>query len=116
MSTESSADWCAEVVAVLVEASDRTARLAVAIAEDWLDDRGREWAERAALLHRELDRLAADAARRGAERADPDPFPLPVLAAPGRRGPRLGGPRLGGTAGTRVDDEDGMRIAELPPG
>jgi hypothetical protein len=108
--------WCADVAAVLLAASDQTARLALRIAEDWLDDRGREWAERAGLLHRELDRMATDAAHLGAQPdpAQPDPAQpvLPtVVAGTGRRGPRLGG-----TAGERVDDTYGMRIAELPPG
>lgn len=109
--TGSDTSWCADVAAVLLAASDQTARLAVRIAEDWLDDRGREWAERAALLHRELDRMATEAAHLGAQ---PDPA-LPVLptlvVGTGRRGPRLGG-----TAGERADDAYGMSIAELPPG
>ena len=111
MTPDSEARWCADVAAVLLEASDRTARLALRIAEDWLDDRGREWAERAALLHRELDRMAADAARRGTE-----PDPTPELLSPLVTGPARRGPRLGGTSGVRADDASGMRIAELPPG
>ena len=112
--TASDTRWCADVAAVLRAASDQTARLAVQIAEDWLDDRGREWAERAALLHRELDRIAGDAAHLGTRLAHPEPAPpvlTTVVAGTGRRGPRLGG-----TAGERADDAYGMRIAELPPG
>jgi hypothetical protein len=106
--------WCADVAAVLRAASDQTARLAVRVAEDWLDERGREWAERVALIHRELDRMATEAADLRARIADPDtapPLPATIGAGTGRRGPRLGG-----TAGERVDDTYGMRIAELPPG
>lgn len=108
------ARWCVEVAAVLLAASDRTARLAVQVAGDWLDDRGREWAERVALLHRELDRSAAEAADLGARlaHADPGPAGLPAIAAGMSR---RRGPRLGDTAGVRTDDEIGMQIAELPP-
>jgi hypothetical protein len=107
---EDAARWCADVAAVLFAASDRTARLAVGIAEDWLDDRGREWAERVALLRRELDRSAEDAAEQGRRLADSGTAPL---IAP--TGPARGGPRLGGVGGIRTEDDTGMRIAELPP-
>ncbi len=113
--TAAAAGWCGEVAAVLAAASERTARLAVQIAEDWLDDRGREWAERAALLHRELERSAAAAAALGTRFTGPDPsssvlWPIgPVIA-------RHRGPRLGGTSGARTGDDTGMQIAELPPG
>jgi hypothetical protein len=108
------ARWCAELAAALLTASERTARLAVMIAEDWLDDHGREWAEQAALLQRELDRSAAEAADLGAQMTEPGPVPahLPLVAG----GTSRRGPRLGGTAGTHVDHEYGMSIAELPPG
>lgn len=108
---DAAAGWCAEVAAALLAASERVARLSVQVGEDWLDDRGREWAERAALLHRELDRAAARAAELGARQDDPVPaIPMPIVPLGPRRGPRLGG-----TGGVRADDGTGMRIAELPP-
>ena len=106
------AGWCADVAAVLAAVSTRAGRLASAIAEDWRDGHGQDRAERATLLHRELGRVAAEAADLGTALARaPDPLPWPGAAVPGR----LRGPRLGSTAGAHADSGLGMRIAELPP-
>lgn len=106
--------WCAVLAVTLAEASARAATLADRIVHDWLDDHGREWAERTAMLHRELGRDALAAAElgnlvacRAAETSGTDLYP--AVLAPGRRGPRLGG-----TEASRADDERGMRLAQLP--
>jgi len=112
--------WCADAAAVLGAAAFAAGRLAAAVAVDWLDDHGREWSDRISSLGREL----ADASRRAEDLAerlgDLDPA-RPELAnaltsalqsATGTA--RASGPRLGDTAGARVDDGYGVRIAEIP--
>ncbi|OJY52596.1 hypothetical protein [Pseudonocardia sp. 73-21] len=140
------ARWWGGVSAALAGAADGAGRLALAVAEDWRDGHGQEWAERVALLHRELGRVAAESSEIVAAiaRRAPEP-PSPPVAGPPTAGPRaslvppsgpplswqealaplraavLGaaaatrdrGPRLGTAAGERVDDDLGMRIAEL---
>ena len=87
--------WCVGLVDALSEAAARVGELAGWIADDWPDQHGREWAERATMLHRDLDDHA-----RAAEQ---------LATAWGRIGMRLGG-----TSASRTDDDRGMRIAELP--
>jgi hypothetical protein len=108
------ARWCAAVSATLNGVSERMGLLAVAIADDWRGPRGQEWAERAALLHRELGRVAAEATEiataitgRAAEDSGPS---VPLHAAAGRQR----GARLGVVAGERTENDIGMRIARLP--
>ena len=115
---ESAAQWCLGLAVALAETAVQVGRLADRIADDWLDDHGRERAERTALLHRELGRDALAAAelgntlaRLGADGPTPDPWSVAVAALRGRAGR---GMRLGGTDVSRVDDERGMRIAQLP--
>jgi hypothetical protein len=119
----SAARWCAEVAVTLTAGAVRLGRLAEGVAEDWLDEHGREWAERAALLHRELGRGATDAAELGEALArhadatdctDHTDGPMPTVAVPGRgaRSPRA---RLGDTSGAHVDGERGMALVQLPP-
>jgi hypothetical protein len=115
--------WCASVAAALAGAADRVGRLAHGIVEDWRDPRGQEWAQRVALLHRELGRAAAEAAELGTALAHgchsstaaandlPRPAPLPVRGATPARDR---GPRLGAVAGDRAEHDLGMGIAELP--
>jgi len=118
------ARWCAGLADALTEVGRQLERLAEQITHDWADDRGRDWAERSTLLRRELGREAVAAAelgevlaRRAADDTDLD-GPVPPLTASLGAGlvPRYPGPgmRLGGTDATRVDDDRGMRIAELP--
>lgn len=116
----------------LADALPAVGRLVADVERDWPDERGVEWAERASLVRRVLQR-ELDAAAVAAhlllgilddERATDDAEPRPALPTgfgegrpvPGGArsgGPRLGGPRLGGTDADRVDDERGVRIAEL---
>jgi hypothetical protein len=84
----------------------RLARLAESVAGDWPDQGGRDWTERVARLRSELAEQAAVAGRLG-ERTAPDD--------PGATGAERPGIRLGDTDGYRVDDQRGVRIAELPP-
>ncbi len=124
------ARWCNGVSAALAGAAEGAGRLAQAVAEDWRDGHGQEWAERATLLHRELGRVAAEAAeigaaiaRRATEAPEAPDSGTPVSwqesLAP-LRPAVLGaaahdrGPRLGAIAGDRTETDLGMRIAELP--
>lgn len=108
--------WCRGLAGLLVDAAVQVHRLAGRIAEDWPDDHGREWAQRAELLHRELGRDADIAAGLGSilDRQDAEGAVLPP-PLPGGRAPSGRGVRLGGTEASRIDDERGMRIAALPP-
>jgi hypothetical protein len=105
----------------LVDALAATGRIGADVERDWLDERGREWAERAALvrraLMRELDatlaaaRSVGDALRLGDTGEDPRSIGSAGL---GRATvSRSGGPRLGDTDADRVEEERGMRIARL---
>jgi hypothetical protein len=99
--------WSARLAAALDDAARRVARIAAQLADDWPDATGRAWAERATRLGRELhrDAVAADELRAELTRtAEPAPAEVPRLPP---------GVRLGGTSGVRVDEERGMRIAEL---
>lgn len=115
MSEQAMARWCAHLVAALLDVGRRVGRLSEQIATDWPDDHGREWAERSALLRKDLDHAAVAAAELGrvlgrGTGEDGTGAPAPVAAGASGRA----GMRLGGTAGARTDDERGMRIAELP--
>jgi hypothetical protein len=97
--------WAANLADTLDEIGRRLARLAESVTGDWPDQGGREWAERAARLRSELAEQAAVAGRLG-DRTAPDD--------PGAAGIERPGIRLGDTGGYRVDEERGVRIAELP--
>ncbi|GAA0910615.1 hypothetical protein [Pseudonocardia zijingensis] len=99
------ARWYARLGDVLADAGRRVAVLGELIGGDWPDARGREWAARTEQLGAELGREAGAAAELGAAHAR--------QAGAGRRHT---GMRLGGVEAERVEDERGMRIAELPPG
>jgi hypothetical protein len=107
--------WCVEAAALLHDTATRAARLASAVATDWLDADGEACAARIDALRRDLDdaaRQADDVARR---LPDTDPALASALAAALRAAPPASyGPRLGDTSGARVDDARGVRIAQLP--
>jgi hypothetical protein len=109
------ARWCVRLAEALDDVGRRAGALADEISRDWPDDRGREWSERSWLLRGTLDRAAAEATELGAAfaraAAGTGIGPLPGLPTSGGRRP---GMRLGDTGASRVDDELGMRIAELP--
>lgn len=105
--------WCRDVAAVLGAVAAQAGRLAAGIAADWLDDNGREWAERATLLHRELVRdasAAADLSTAPARSDDAESGVSPLGAGVGRDRRA----RLGGTDAVRAQDGIGMQVAELP--
>lgn len=105
--------WCGRLAEVLGDVGRRAVVLGELVGRDWPDLRGREWAERISLLGGLLGREATAAAELGeayARQAADAPGPL----FPGGSGRRTG-MRLGGTDAQRVDDERGMRIAELDP-
>ena len=97
--------WATNPADTLDDIGRRLARLAESVAGDWPDQGGRDWTERAARLRSELAEHAAMAGRLG-ERTGPYD---PEAASTGRPGIRLGD-----TDGDRVDEERGVRIAELP--
>ena len=106
--------WGAALAATLEEITRRLTRLAESVADDWSDEHGRDWSERAVRLRHDLSEQAAAAAGLG-ERIEPAGVPAPGgarLAAPPTGRP---GVRLGDLDGHRVDDERGVRIAQLPP-
>jgi len=94
------ARWCARLAEVLGDVGRRAGELGQLVARDWPDPRGREWAERTSAL----GGLLGHGARAAAE-----------LGGSYTRADRRTGMRLGGTDAQRVDDERGMRIAELGP-
>lgn len=100
------AQWWAGLAEALLDIGRRVGQLAEQIGLDWPDPAGREWAERAAQVRVELGREADAAAELGAGYARGLPVPGSV--------DRRTGARLGGTEASRVDDERGIRIAELP--
>jgi hypothetical protein len=108
--------WCQRLAEVASDVERRAGQLVEQVAADWADARGREWTERADGVRAELGRVAVTAAELGetyARRA------ADLLAASGVAGIAPGRPsgmRLGGTGAARVEDERGMRIAELPEG
>ena len=105
--------WCAEVTELLRDTAVRAARLASAVAADWLDPEGRDWADRIAVLRRDLD----DTARRADDLAERLPDTDPELASrlvAALRAASGYGPRLGDTTGARVDETHGVQIAQLP--
>lgn len=109
------ARWWAQLAEVLGDVGRRVAVLGEQVARDWPDVRGREWAERTSLLGTLLGREATAAAEQSEayarQAADAPVPPFPATGGGGRRT----GMRLGGTDAQRVDDERGMRIAELDP-
>jgi hypothetical protein len=99
--------WTVNLTDTLDDIGRRLARLAESVAGDWPDQGGRDWTERAVRLRSELAEQAAVAGRLGGEGTPPD--------GPGATGAERPGIRLGDTDGYRVDDQRGVRIAELPP-
>lgn len=102
--------WWTGLADALAEIGRQVGRLSEEITHDWPDGRGLEWVERTARLGHELGREAGAAAELGEayarQAADPYRWDPPPARHPGIR--------LGGTEARRVDDERGMRIAELP--
>jgi hypothetical protein len=118
------ARWCGRIAEVLGDVGRRVAQLGEQVARDWPDDHGREWAQRTAEIRGSLGREAVAAAelgeaysRQAAASDGPDPAGAPLPTVPGGLASRRTGMRLGGTDAVRVEDERGMRIAELdtPP-
>ena len=97
--------WATNLADTLDDIGRRLARLAESVAGDWPDQGGREWTERATRLRSELAEQAAVAGLL-VERTGSDD--------PGAAGAGRPGIRLGDTDGYRVDEERGVRIAELP--
>jgi hypothetical protein len=100
------------VAARLHDVLPELARVVVEVGSAWPDGRGREWTERASLVHRSLTRDldAVLAGIRAAEALVPG-APLPRAGARSQaRGP---GPRLGDTEAERAADERGMRVPTL---
>lgn len=114
----SQARWCVALGETLSDVGRRVGRLSVLIAQDWPDERGREWAERLGLLHRRLGRDASAAVELGdrlvrqPERVDDGG--LPPATGTVSNGARRPGMRLGDTGASRAQEGRGMRIAELP--
>jgi hypothetical protein len=107
--------WCVEAVGLLHDTAARAARLACAVATDWLDPDGQAWAARIDALRRDLDNAAREANDLVRRLPETDPALASALAAALRAAPQGSyGPRLGDTAGVRVDDAHGVRIAQLP--
>lgn len=121
----------AELAAALAVAAGRladglpaVARVVADVERDWLDERGREWADRASLVRAALSRefdAVLDHARVVGAALDGQPAdgqaPRSVVsgaARPPKGGSRPDeGPRLGGTDADRTDDVRGVRIAQL---
>jgi len=107
--------WCVEAVALLHDTAGRAARLAATVAADWLDPDGQAWAARIDALRRDLDNAAREADDLVRRLPEADPALASALAAALRAAPQGSyGPRLGDTAGARVDDAHGVRIAQMP--
>jgi hypothetical protein len=108
------AQWWSGLAEALVEAARRIGQLAEQVGRDWPDGHGREWAERAGQIGAGLACEAGAAAEVGADYARRS-MELPAgPVAPGSFVARRPGMRLGGTEAHRVDDELGIRIAQLP--
>jgi hypothetical protein len=107
--------WCVEAVGLLHDTALRAARLASAVTADWLDADVRAWAARIDALRRDLDNAAREANDLVRRLPETDPALASALATALRAAPQGGyGPRLGDTAGARVDDAHGVRIAQMP--
>jgi hypothetical protein len=113
---QDAAQWWERLADALADVGRRVGQLAEQIAQDWPDASGREWAERAGQVGTELGREAAVASEIGAgyARRSAEVEAEPALPTAGMVAGRRPGVRLGGTEAHRVDDERGIRIAELP--
>ncbi|MHA6624553.1 hypothetical protein ACU61A_03990 [Pseudonocardia sichuanensis] len=112
------ARWCGGLAEVLADVGRRVAQLGEQVARDWPDPYGREWADRTAEVGGALRRgsgAAQELAEAYARQAGQYGFPTAAPAGAGGVATRRTGARLAGTDADRVDDERGMRIAEMPP-
>ena len=80
--------WCVEAVGLLHDTALRAARLASAVAMDWLDADGQAWAVRIDALRRDLDEAAREADDLVRRLPESDPALASALAA--ALGPRPG--------------------------
>ena len=80
--------WCVEAVGLLHDTALRAARLASAVAMDWLDADGQAWAVRIDALRRDLDEAAREADDLVRRLPESDPALASALAAALRAAPR----------------------------
>jgi hypothetical protein len=103
------AELLAGLAARVHDALPALAGVAVDVGEAWPDALGREWTERAAMVHRALAR-DLDALLDGVRAAEGIGHP----ALPATRTLNRGaGPQLGTTDADRTDDDRGMRLPAL---
>lgn len=103
------AELLAGLAARVHDALPALARVAADVEDAWPDALGREWTERAAMVHRALAR-DLDALLDGVRAADGIGHPALPAARAVRRGP---GPQLATTDADRTDDDRGMRLPTL---
>jgi hypothetical protein len=90
--------WCVEAVGLLHDTARRAARLASAVATDWLDADGQAWAVRIDALRRDLDEAARETDDLVRRLPESDPALASALAAALRAAPP--GPVRGSTTPT----------------
>ena len=107
------AELLAGLAAGVHDALPALAGVAADVGEAWPDALGREWTERAAMVHRALAR-DLDALLDGVRAAEGIGHPALPTGRAVRRG---AGPQLAATDADRTDDDRGMRLPTLdgPP-
>lgn len=105
--------WLRECATRLAHVADGTGRTAERVQRCWVDERGREWVERAGLVRRQLERDAAECAELADRIARAAAVEPARAAEEPPAGPAAPGPQLGSTAARRTDAARGIRIAIL---